>query len=76
MTTETHLVTELGMLKVRAQGPAIAGVWLATGDSQFAMAGWKLRGGSLGLVVACDFASVAEQRKRLVNRGRNGAGII
>ena len=37
----THLVTELGKLNVRLQGPATAGIWLATNDSQFPMAGWN-----------------------------------
>ena len=41
MTTEAHLVTELGMLNVRAQGPAIAGIWLVTGGSEFPRAGWN-----------------------------------
>ena len=41
MTTETHLVTELGMLNVRAQGPAIAGIWLVTGGAEFPRAGWN-----------------------------------
>src|SRR5689334_4734917 len=41
MATETHLVTELGMLKVRPQGPAIAGIWFVTGGAEFPMAGWN-----------------------------------
>lgn|SRR5208283_3259202 len=41
MTTETRLVTELGMLKVRAQGPAIAGIWLVAGDFEFPRVGWS-----------------------------------
>src|SRR5215475_1608870 len=41
MTTETHLVMELGKLRVRPQGGATAGIWLATDDSQFPMAGWN-----------------------------------
>lgn len=41
MSSETHLVTELGMLKVRAQGPAIAGLWLATDGAAFPMARWS-----------------------------------
>lgn len=38
--TETYLVTELGMLKVRVHGPAIAGIWLVTGRDGFPMVGW------------------------------------
>ncbi len=41
MATETHLVTELERLNVRAQGPATAGIWLATDDSEFPMIGWS-----------------------------------
>ena len=41
MTIETHLVTELGMLNVRPQGPAIGGIWLVTGASEFPRAGWN-----------------------------------
>lgn len=38
---ETHLITELGMLNVRAQGPAIAGIWLITDDLEFPISGWN-----------------------------------
>ncbi len=41
MTTETHLVTELGRLSVRPLGPVTAGIWLATGVSAFPMVGWS-----------------------------------
>jgi hypothetical protein len=41
MTTETHLVTELGELNVRLQGPAIAGIWLTINGSHFPMIGWN-----------------------------------
>jgi hypothetical protein len=40
MTTETRLVTELGKLKIRTHGPAIAGIWLETGGDGFPMVGW------------------------------------
>jgi hypothetical protein len=40
MTDETHLVTDVEVLSVRHQGPAIAGIWLAIGNSPFPMAGW------------------------------------
>lgn len=39
--TETHLTIEPGMLDVRTPGPVIAGIWLATDDSEFPMAGWS-----------------------------------
>ncbi len=41
MTTETHLVTELGNLNVRPQGPATAGIWLTSNGSHFPMTGWN-----------------------------------
>lgn len=41
MPAETHLVLDLGMLKVRPQGPAIAGMWFLTGHAEFPMAGWS-----------------------------------
>jgi hypothetical protein len=41
MTTETRLVTELGRLSVRTQGPAIAGIWLVSADSAFPRVGWN-----------------------------------
>ena len=41
MITETHLVVELGMLNVCAQGPATGGIWLVTGGSEFPRAGWN-----------------------------------
>ena len=34
MTTETHLVTELGKLNVRDHGPATAGIWFATDGAE------------------------------------------
>ena len=40
MTTETRLVIDLGALHVRSHGPAIAGVWLESGGSEFPMARW------------------------------------
>ncbi|MCB1020413.1 MAG: hypothetical protein KDC27_10820 [Acidobacteria bacterium] len=40
MVTETHLVTELGELNVRANGPVTAGIWFATDSSGFPMVGW------------------------------------
>jgi hypothetical protein len=41
MATETHLVTELERLNVRAEGPATAGIWLVTDGSEFPMIGWS-----------------------------------
>ncbi|MBV9266672.1 MAG: hypothetical protein JO061_10940 [Acidobacteriaceae bacterium] len=41
MTTETHLVTELGKLNLRPQGPATAGIWLTSNGSHFPMIGWN-----------------------------------
>jgi hypothetical protein len=41
MTTETHLVTELGTLSVRTQGPATAGIWLITDNFAFPGVGWN-----------------------------------
>jgi hypothetical protein len=41
MTNETHLITELGVLNVRAQGPATAGIWLVIGGCEFPSAGWN-----------------------------------
>ena len=41
MTTETKLVTDLGRLHVRPQGPVTAGIWLVTGDTEFPMVGWS-----------------------------------
>jgi hypothetical protein len=41
MTTDTHLVTELGTLNVRTRGPATAGIWLVAGGLQFPRVGWN-----------------------------------
>ncbi len=41
MTAETHLVTELGKLSLRPQGPATAGIWLTSNGSHFPMIGWN-----------------------------------
>ncbi len=41
MTTETHLVIELGKLDLRPQGPATAGIWLTLNGSHFPMIGWN-----------------------------------
>lgn len=41
MATETHLVTELGKLNVRPQGPATAGIWLTLNGYHFPMIGWN-----------------------------------
>jgi hypothetical protein len=41
MKTETHLVTALETLHVRARGPATGGIWLETGGAEFPGAGWN-----------------------------------
>ena len=41
MNNEIHLVTDFKTLKVRDRGPAIAGIWLASGDTQFPIKGWS-----------------------------------
>jgi hypothetical protein len=40
MTTETHLVIDLGMLSVRPEGSAIGGIWLVTGFDEFPRCRW------------------------------------
>jgi hypothetical protein len=38
---ETLLTVDVGTLEVRPRGPAIAGIWLITGDGPFPSAGWS-----------------------------------
>ena len=39
----SHLITDLGVLTVRTQGPATGGIWLVTDGSGFPTAGWDER---------------------------------
>ena len=41
MGTETILIADIGTLKVRPRGPAIAGIWLLTENGAFPAAGWS-----------------------------------